>query len=68
VVALHIKDGDGSLDTARQVPAGSGAVPMAAVLDAAPGALPIVEFDETAGEILDAIRASRTYVLGLNGA
>ena len=68
VVALHIKDGDGSLDTARQVPAGAGAVPIAAVLAAAPEALPIVEFDETAGEILDAIRASRSYVLGLAGA
>jgi sugar phosphate isomerase/epimerase len=68
VVALHIKDGDGSLETAHQVPAGAGVVPIPAVLTAAPQALPIVEFDETPGEIIDAIQASRSYVLGLEGA
>ena len=29
VVALHIKDGDGTLDTKKQVPAGSGVIPIA---------------------------------------
>jgi tRNA nucleotidyltransferase (CCA-adding enzyme) len=66
VVALHVKDGDGSLDTSRQVPAGSGVVPIAAVLSAAPQAVPIIEFDDSAGDLYEAIAASRSYVLGLN--
>ena len=65
VVALHIKDGDGSLDTSRQVAAGRGAVPIPAILDAAPGALPVVELDDTAGDMLDAVRDSRDYLVGL---
>jgi sugar phosphate isomerase/epimerase len=65
VVALHIKDGDGSLDTTRQVAAGAGVVPIPAILAAAPRALPIVELDDTAGDMLDAVRASREYVAGL---
>ena len=65
VVALHVKDGDGSLDTSRQVPAGQGVVPIPAILDAAPRALPIVELDDTAGDMLDAVRAGFTYLAGL---
>ena len=65
VVALHLKDGDGSLDTSRQVAAGQGVVPIRAVVDAAPTALPVIEFDDTAGDILTAIQESRAFVVGL---
>jgi len=67
VVALHIKDGDGSLDTSRQVPAGEGVVPIPAILAAAPRARPIVELDDTAGDMLSAVRASYAYASGLAG-
>jgi sugar phosphate isomerase/epimerase len=65
VVALHLKDGDGSLDTSRQVAAGQGVVPIQAVVDAAPAALPIVEFDDTSGDLLTAIRESRAFLMEL---
>jgi sugar phosphate isomerase/epimerase len=65
VVALHVKDGDGSLETSHQVPAGQGVVPIAAVLATAPHAIPIIEFDDTAGDLFEAIAASRSYLLGL---
>jgi sugar phosphate isomerase/epimerase len=65
VVALHIKDGDGSLDTARQVAAGRGAVPIPAILAAAPEALRVIELDDTAGDMLDAVRDGRDYLAGL---
>jgi len=67
VVALHIKDGDGSLDTRRQVAAGRGAVPIPAVLAAAPDALRVVELDDTAGDLIAAIRDSHLYLTGLAG-
>jgi sugar phosphate isomerase/epimerase len=65
VVALHLKDGDGSLDPSRQVAAGQGVVPIQAVVDAAPAALPIVEFDDTSGDLLTAIRESRAFLMEL---
>ena len=65
VVALHIKDGDGSLDTSRQVAAGRGAVPIPEILTAAPGALRVVELDDTAGDMLEAVGDSRAYLVGL---
>ncbi|MET1015418.1 MAG: sugar phosphate isomerase/epimerase [Leifsonia flava] len=36
VVAIHIKDGDGSLDTKKQVAVGSGALPIWSIIDAVP--------------------------------
>jgi sugar phosphate isomerase/epimerase len=68
VVALHVKDGDGSLDTSRQVAAGAGVVPLAATVAAAPRALRIVELDDTAGDMLDAVRASRDFLVSLADA
>jgi sugar phosphate isomerase/epimerase len=65
VVALHIKDGDGSLDTRRQVPAGSGVLPVRAIVEAAPDALRVVEFDDTEGDLVEAVRASRAFLLDL---
>lgn len=67
VVALHIKDGDGSLDTSQQVAAGRGAVPIPAILAAAPDALRVVELDDTAGDLLAAVRDGHDYLIGFGG-
>ena len=63
VAALHLKDGDGSLDTSRQVAAGDGVVPLREVVASAPGALGIVELDDTAGDMWQAVRRSRAFLL-----
>jgi sugar phosphate isomerase/epimerase len=65
VVALHVKDGDGSLDPLRQVAVGAGVVPIRAIVEAAPSALRVVELDDTSGDLLTAIRTSRAFLTGL---
>ena len=67
VVALHVKDGDGSLDTKGQVAVGSGVLPVREILAAAPGTLRIVELDDTAGDLFDALAASRAFLVGADG-
>jgi sugar phosphate isomerase/epimerase len=64
VVALHVKDGDGTLDTKKQVPVGAGSLPVWDYLDAAPDALRVVELDDSEGDLVDAVRASRDYLVG----
>lgn len=68
VVALHVKDGDGSLDTKTQVAVGSGSLPVWDYIAAAPDALRVVELDDSSGDLLDAVRDSRTYLLAGQGA
>lgn len=69
VVALHVKDGDGSLDTKKQVAVGSGTLPVWDYITAGPeNALRVVELDDSAGDLLDAVRDSRTYLLAGQGA
>jgi sugar phosphate isomerase/epimerase len=63
VVALHIKDGDGTLDTSKQVPVGSGVVPVWDIIEAAPEALRVVELDDSETDLLEAVRASREFLL-----
>jgi sugar phosphate isomerase/epimerase len=63
VVALHLKDGDGSLDTRKQVPLGSGVVPVWEIVDAAPEALRVVELDDSESDLLEAVRAGREFLL-----
>jgi sugar phosphate isomerase/epimerase len=63
VVALHVKDGDGTLDTKKQVPVGSGSLPVWDYLAAAPDALRVVELDDSEGDLVDAVRASREFLL-----
>ena len=63
VVALHIKDGDGTLDTSKQVPVGSGVVPVWDFIAAAPEALRVVELDDSESDLLEAVRASREFLL-----
>jgi sugar phosphate isomerase/epimerase len=63
VVALHLKDGDGTLNTKAQVAVGSGVLPVWDIVDAAPDALRVVELDDTDGSVIDALRDSRSYLL-----
>jgi sugar phosphate isomerase/epimerase len=68
VVALHVKDGDGSTDTKKQVAVGSGSLPVWDFLDAAPDALRVVELDDSSGDLLEAVRDSRAYLSAGKGA
>jgi sugar phosphate isomerase/epimerase len=68
VVALHVKDGDGSVDTKKQVAVGSGSLPVWDFLDAAPDALRVVELDDSSGDLLEAVRDSRAYLSSGKGA
>jgi sugar phosphate isomerase/epimerase len=63
VVALHLKDGDGSLDTSKQVAVGSGALPVWDIIEAAPDALRVVELYDSETDLFEAIRASREFLL-----
>ena len=62
VVALHIKDGDGTLDNKAQVAVGAGSMPVQDFLAAAPGRLAVVELDDFSGEIFDAVSGSYSYL------
>jgi len=62
VVALHIKDGDFSLDGTGQTPAGRGRVDIPPVLAAASGAQRIIEFDSFDGDVFQAIADSLSYL------
>ncbi len=64
VIALHVKDGDGGLDPTKQVAVGSGTLPIRAIVAAAPSALRVVELDDTVGDLFDAVRDSRAFLLG----
>jgi sugar phosphate isomerase/epimerase len=63
VVALHLKDGDGSLDPTKQVPLGTGVLPVWDIIAAAPDALRVVELDDSETDLLDAVRAGREFLL-----
>jgi sugar phosphate isomerase/epimerase len=68
VVALHVKDGDGSTDTKKQVAVGSGVLPVWDFIDVAPDALRVVELDDSSGDLLEAVRDSRAYLSAGKGA
>jgi sugar phosphate isomerase/epimerase len=63
VVALHLKDGDGSLDTSKQFPLGTGVLPVWDIIAAAPDALRVVELDDSETDMLEAVRAGREFLL-----
>ena len=63
VVALHLKDGDGTLDITKQVPVGSGVLPVWDIIAAAPDALRVVELDGSETDLFDAVGASREFLL-----
>jgi sugar phosphate isomerase/epimerase len=62
VVALHVKDGDGSLDNKAQVAVGAGMMPVPAILAAAPDSLAVVELDDFAGDMFTAVADSYAYL------
>jgi sugar phosphate isomerase/epimerase len=62
VVALHVKDGDGSLDNKAQVAVGAGTMPVPAILAAAPDSLAVVELDDFAGDMFTAVADSYAYL------
>jgi sugar phosphate isomerase/epimerase len=62
VKALHVKDGDGTLDNKAQVAVGDGTIAVNDILAAAPTALRVVELDDYTGEIFDAVAGSFTYL------
>jgi sugar phosphate isomerase/epimerase len=62
---LHVKDGPATLDTSAQTAVGSGTLDVPAILAAAPGALRVVELDDFAGDVFDALRDSVTYLTDL---
>ncbi|MGQ7786574.1 sugar phosphate isomerase/epimerase family protein [Nesterenkonia sp. K-15-9-6] len=64
VVAIHVKDGPKTKENTDQVAVGSGSMPIAEILAAAPQALPVVELDDFAGEIFDAVVASHAHLAG----
>ena len=63
VVALHVKDGDGSLNTKAQTAVGSGTLPVLDFIAAAPDALRVVELDDSEGDRMAAVAASREYLM-----
>ena len=63
VVALHVKDGDGTLNTKAQTAVGSGRLPILDILAAAPTALRVVELDDTDGDRMQAVADSRSFLL-----
>jgi sugar phosphate isomerase/epimerase len=62
VVALHIKDGDGTRDTKKQVPLGSGSIPIWDYVAAKPDALRVVELDDSEVDMLEAVGQSYAYI------
>lgn len=63
VVALHVKDGDGTLNTKAQTAVGSGTLPVLDFIAAAPHALRVVELDDTEGDRMAAVADSRAYLV-----
>jgi sugar phosphate isomerase/epimerase len=63
VAAMHIKDGDGSVDPKRQVAVGLGSLPVQEILAAKPDALRVVELDDSEGDLLQAVQDSYAYLM-----
>jgi sugar phosphate isomerase/epimerase len=63
VVALHVKDGDGTRDNKKQVAVGDGVIPVWDFIAAAPNALRVIELDDSEGDRVQAIADSRAYLL-----
>lgn len=68
VGALHIKDGDGTLDVTAQVAVGSGSLPIWDIIDAAPEALRVVELDDSAEDLVAAVGTSREFLMAARAA
>ena len=64
VKAIHVKDGDGTLNNKAQVAVGDGVIAVRDILAAAPNALRVVELDDFSGEIFDAVEGSYKFLTG----
>jgi sugar phosphate isomerase/epimerase len=62
---LHVKDGPPSHDDREQVAVGAGNLPIGEILAAAPQALPVVELDDFAGDVFDAVEDSFAFLKGV---
>ncbi|WP_248958293.1 sugar phosphate isomerase/epimerase family protein [Sphaerisporangium perillae] len=67
VLALHVKDGPGGTEQPHTA-VGQGVMPVRDFLDAAPDAWRIVELDDCATDIYDALAESHAYLTGLERA
>ncbi|GAA3834560.1 sugar phosphate isomerase/epimerase [Sphaerisporangium flaviroseum] len=67
VTALHVKDGPG-VKGEPHTAVGQGAIPVPDILAAAPGAWRIVELDDCATDIVDALAESHAYLTRLEHA
>jgi sugar phosphate isomerase/epimerase len=66
VIALHVKDGPGTLDTKAQVAVGKGSQPIRAIIEAAPKALRIVELDDSNDDRFQALADSYAWLVKEN--
>lgn len=62
VKAVHIKDGPKTRENKDQVAVGGGQMPISEIIGAAGNALVVVELDDFAGNILDAVGDSYSYL------
>lgn len=62
---LHIKDGPATQEPIDQVAVGAGSLDVPEILAAAPRAVRVVELDDYAGDVFDALRDSREYLTTL---
>ena len=68
VVALHLKDGDGSLDVRTQVAVGAGGLPVWDFVNATTNLrFGVVELDDSAGDRFVAVADSFAYLTGNDG-
>ncbi|GII76721.1 xylose isomerase [Sphaerisporangium rufum] len=67
VLALHVKDGPG-VKGEPHTAVGEGVMPVPDILAAAPGAWRIVELDECATDVVDALARSHAHLAGLEAA
>lgn len=65
IVLMHVKDGP-QVKGQPMVPVGKGTLDIPACLNAADPAWHVVELDEFDGNMMDAVRDSRTYLAGLS--
>jgi sugar phosphate isomerase/epimerase len=60
---LHLKDGPINRENTQQVPAGQGSMPLWDVIEAAPNLeAGVIEFDDYAGDVFEAIAESFAYL------
>ena len=52
------------MDNKKQVAVGSGSVPVDDYMAAAPAALFVVELDDSEGDLVEAVGASREFLVG----